>query len=58
MRLERNLYVIGYDEDLRDSIFVDIANKNYPIMTAMHGEGDWDPKVMFSSLKEFLDSLS
>ncbi len=50
-------YVIGFDEDLGDPIFVDITNENYPIMTAMHGEGEWDPEVMFS-LKEFLDYLS
>lgn len=47
-------YVIGYDEDLGDPIFVDIRNKNYPVMTAMHGEGDWDPEVIFSSLDEFI----
>ncbi|MEH7514839.1 hypothetical protein V7146_19160 [Gottfriedia acidiceleris] len=51
-------YVIGYDEDLGDPIFVDIANKNYPVMTAMHGEGDWDPEVMFTSLNEFLNYIS
>nr|WP_207193695.1 hypothetical protein [Bacillus sp. TH13] len=47
-------YVIGYDENLGDPIFVDIEDKNYPVMTAMHGEGDWEPEVMFSSLNEFL----
>lgn len=46
-------YVIGYYEDLGDPIFVDIANENYPVLTAMHGEGDWDPEVMFPSLNEF-----
>jgi len=51
-------FVIGYDEDLGDPIFVDIEDKNYPVMTAMHGEGDWEPKVMFSSLNEFLEYIS
>lgn len=51
-------FVIGYDEDLGDPIFVDIEDKNYPVMTAMHGEGDWEPEVMFSSLNEFLENVS
>ncbi|MED1599262.1 hypothetical protein MHH71_29195 [Bacillus sp. FSL H8-0534] len=51
-------YVIGYDENLGDPIFVDIEDKNYPVMTAMHGEGDWEPEVMFSSLNEFLKYVS
>ncbi|HZG73434.1 MAG TPA: hypothetical protein VEY51_18000 [Chondromyces sp.] len=51
-------FVIGYDEDLGDPIFIDIEDKNYPVMTAMHGEGDWEPEVMFSSLNEFLEYIS
>jgi hypothetical protein len=51
-------YVIGYDEDLGDPIFVDIENKNYPVMTAMHGAGDWEPEVTFSSLDEFIQYVS
>ncbi|MFV5169711.1 hypothetical protein [Bacillus cereus] len=51
-------YVIGYDENLGDPIFVDIEDKNYPIMTAMHGEGDWEPEIMFSSLNEFLKYIT
>lgn len=51
-------YVIGYDENLGDPIFVDIEDKNYPVMTAMHGGGDWEPEVMFSSLNEFLEYVS
>ena len=27
-------------------------------MTAMHGEGDWKPEVMFWSLNEFLEFVS
>ncbi|MEH6949189.1 hypothetical protein V7068_19400 [Bacillus sp. JJ634] len=53
-----NWYVIGYDELVGDPIFVDRNNKNYPILTAMHGEGDWEPEVMFSSLNEFLEYVS
>ncbi|EJR57443.1 hypothetical protein IIO_04970 [Bacillus cereus VD115] len=55
---KKTWYVIGYDENLGDPIFVDIEDKNYPVMTAMHGEGDWEPEVMFSSLNEFLKYVS
>ncbi|MFT8320852.1 MAG: hypothetical protein ABF649_08105 [Bacillus sp. (in: firmicutes)] len=51
-------YVIGYDELLGDPIFIDIENKNYLVMTAMHGEDDWEPEVLFSSLNEFLEYIS
>ncbi|ENQ3079289.1 hypothetical protein ACEOWG_002515 [Bacillus cereus] len=51
-------YVIGYDEDLGDPIFIDIDNKKYPVMTAMHGAGDWEPEIIFSSLDEFLEYTS
>lgn len=50
-------YVIGYDELLGDPIFIDINNKNYPVMTAMHGEGNWEPELMFSSLNNFLEAI-
>lgn len=55
---EETWYVIGYDENLGDPIFVDIEDKNYPVMTAMHGEGDWELELMFSSLNEFLKCVS
>lgn len=51
-------FVIGYDEDLGDPIFINIEDENYPVMTAMHGEGDWKPEVMFISFNEFLEYVS
>jgi hypothetical protein len=45
------------DEKLGDPIFIDINNKSYPVMTAMHGEGDWEPELMFSSLNNFLEAI-
>jgi hypothetical protein len=47
-------FVIGYDEDLGDPIFVDINNKNYPILTAEHGMGEWEPSLLYDSLEEFI----
>lgn len=52
---KENWYVIGYDELVGDPIFIDIKNKKYPVMTAMHGEGDWEPEVIFWSFNKFLD---
>ena len=47
-------FVIGYDEDLGDPIFIDINNKNYPILTAEHGMGEWEPSLLYDSLEEFI----
>ena len=50
-------FVIGYDQDLGDPLFVDINDKNYPILTAEHGMGEWVPSIMYNSLKEFINDL-
>ncbi|MFU2015115.1 hypothetical protein ACM6Q7_08620 [Peribacillus butanolivorans] len=50
-------FVIGYDEDLGDPIFVDIHNKNYPVLTTEHGMGEWEPSVLYDSLEEFLKDI-
>ncbi|WP_042355190.1 hypothetical protein [Bacillus rubiinfantis] len=55
---KENWFVIGYDEELGDPLIVDIAVKDYPIMIAMHGMGYWEPEIVFSSLKDFLECLS
>lgn len=55
---KENWFVIGYDELVGDPIFIDLTNKNYPVLTAMHGEGNWEPEGMFSSLDDFLESVS
>jgi len=55
---KENWFVIGYDELVGDPVFIDTNNKKYPVLNAMHGEGDWEPEVMFSSLDEFLEYLS
>ncbi|MFI8496708.1 hypothetical protein ACIGC1_28415 [Peribacillus butanolivorans] len=50
-------FVIGYDEDLGDPIFVDIHNKSYPVLTAEYGMGEWEPSVLYDSLEEFLKDI-
>jgi hypothetical protein len=46
--------VIGTDEDLGDPFFVDLAEPELPVFTAMHGAGSWDPQPVAPSLKELL----
>lgn len=50
-------YVIGYDEDLGDPIFIDTNNKKYPVLTAEHGMGEWKPSVLYDSLEEFINDI-
>lgn len=48
-------YVIGYDE-LGDPIFVDINNKNYPVLTLEH-DGDWEPTILFDSIMDLIKTV-
>lgn len=50
-------HVIGYETLMGDPILVDISEKEYPVMTAMHGEEDWEPQELFPSLDKFLNKL-
>ena len=54
---KENWFVIGYDEDLGDPIFVDISNKNYPVLTAEHGMGEWEPSILYVSLEGFIKDI-
>ena len=44
---------IGYDTALGDPIILDTSTPQLRVMTAMHGEGSWDPKVIADSLPRF-----
>jgi hypothetical protein len=44
--------VIGID-DLGDPIIVDVSEQNLTVMTAMHGEGEWEPYSIADSLDNF-----
>ncbi|GAA0328258.1 hypothetical protein GCM10008967_18430 [Bacillus carboniphilus] len=50
-------HVIGYDEEIGDPIFVDITKVDYPVYTAAHGEGDWEPELLFESMSDFLNHV-
>jgi hypothetical protein len=45
--------VIGEDTGIGDPIFVDSADPNLPVFTAMTGEGSWDPKPVAPSIEAF-----
>ncbi|HYI77456.1 MAG TPA: hypothetical protein VEW65_07525 [Chryseolinea sp.] len=48
--------VIGSTE-LGDPLFVDTSSKELRVMTAMHGEGQWDPSIIAESLAIFSKTL-
>jgi hypothetical protein len=49
--------VIGYDTGLGDPIILDTSAPELPVMTAMHGEGSWEPQVIARSLEDFAAAL-
>lgn len=53
--------VIGCEDACGDPIFVDVAQVGFPVYTAIHGEGAWEPIRIAASLQEFgfaLDALA
>ena len=50
-------YVIGYDELLGDPIIIDIHKQHFPVYTAISGEGEWEPEILFPSLKLFIKKV-
>ena len=51
-------FVIADEDETGDPIFIDIDDDKYPVYTAMHGEGDWEPNKIAVSLKSFTLALS
>ena len=45
--------VIGYETGVGDPVFVDISDPRLAVLTAMHGEGAWDPKPVAVSIEAF-----
>ncbi|KAB7709067.1 hypothetical protein F9802_02785 [Bacillus aerolatus] len=50
--------VIGYEEDLEDPLIVDTSRESCPVLTAEHGTGEWEPIVLFHSLRNMKKSIS
>ncbi len=54
----RSWLVIGDEGECGDPIFVDIAGAGYPVYTAWHGEGWWDPRPIAVSLNGLRETLN
>jgi hypothetical protein len=50
--------IIGYAEQCGDPIFIDKSAANFPVYTAVHGEGSWSPEQIAASLDGFSKALS
>jgi hypothetical protein len=50
--------VIGCEEMCGDPIFIDESQDGFPVFTAVHGEGHWDPKKIAISMKSFGEALT
>lgn len=51
-------WVIAYEDLNGDPIFADISNDDFPIYTAMHGVGKWEPELISTTFKNFIRALS
>jgi hypothetical protein len=49
--------VTGYEESLGDPIFVDIAQQDFPVYTAMIGMGKWSGEKIADSFHGFIKGL-
>lgn len=50
-------FVIGSEDLCGDPIFVELTKPELPVFTAIHGEGDWNPVLIASSFKAFINAL-
>jgi hypothetical protein len=49
--------VIGHDTMCGDPVFVDLAQPAWPVYTAMHGRGAWDPTPIATSFEGFVQGM-
>ena len=52
-----NWLVIGNEDGCGDPIFIDLSESTFPVFTAAHGQGRWDPESLASSFTGFIDAL-
>jgi hypothetical protein len=48
---------IGIEGECGDPLFIDTATSGFPVYTAWHGEGRWDPKPIAVSLDGLREAL-
>jgi hypothetical protein len=49
--------VIGYETACGDPLFIDTDDAALPVLTAIHGEGAWEPQPVAISIDAFVQSL-
>ncbi|UUZ79100.1 hypothetical protein LJK88_28185 [Paenibacillus sp. P26] len=49
--------VIGFEDETGDPIFVDVHDEQFPVYSAVHGQGDWRPFQIAVSLTKFVTAL-
>lgn len=54
---KENWLVIGREDLLGEPLFIDLQIEELPVYTTTHGEGVWNPELVASSFKNFIESL-
>ena len=54
---QRNWVVIAYEDGSGDPIFTDNKAFGFPVYTAMHGTGAWEPRLIATGLRNFGTSM-
>ena len=49
--------VVGYEGMSGDPIFIDTDDDDYPVYTAAHGMGSWNPKLIAFTFLDFVQIL-
>src|SRR5690349_20244544 len=50
--------VCGYEDMCGDPVFVDLAELEWPVFTAAHGGGAWEPILIAKSFRSFCEALA
>jgi hypothetical protein len=48
---------IGFEGLCGDPVFIDTKEDDYPVYTAAHGEGSWEPRLIAASFDQFVQIL-
>lgn len=54
---QRQWVVIGYEDGCGDPIFIDAETESFPVYTAMHGKGNWEPNLIATGLLNFAAAM-
>jgi hypothetical protein len=53
----RKWVVIGHEDLCGDPIFIDTETEGFPVYTAVHGSGAWEPNLIATGLQNFAVAL-